>query len=193
MTEKHSRHTWFHPVCEPATRRGGCDLPAATTRSCQRPSTSGRPLRPAWLPSAWRFQTSGSCGRGVARRSKSTPARPPASLRSSQYMAMDGASVARERPLSKWVCIRPKTAAGAISTAISPTTETLQCASWGVEEDREAFRRAVAQWDALELEEAIIAANGPGGMVRSMAEWAQHPQAAAVASLPLLEIEKDRR
>src|SRR5204863_9472079 len=36
----------------------------------------------------------------------------------------------------------------------------------------------------------IIAAGGAGGMVRSMAEWAQHPQAAAVASLPLLEIVK---
>src|SRR5919106_1558825 len=43
---------------------------------------------------------------------------------------------------------------------------------------------------ALELEEAIIAANGAGGMVRTMAEWAQHPQAAAIASLPLLEIVK---
>jgi crotonobetainyl-CoA:carnitine CoA-transferase CaiB-like acyl-CoA transferase len=60
----------------------------------------------------------------------------------------------------------------------------------GVEEDREAVRRAVAEWDALELEEAIIAAKGAGGMVRSMAEWAQHPQSAAVASLPLMEIER---
>ena len=52
------------------------------------------------------------------------------------------------------------------------------------------MRRAVARWDALELEEAIIAAKGAGGMVRSMEEWAVHPQAAAVASLPLLEIRK---
>ena len=36
----------------------------------------------------------------------------------------------------------------------------------GVPEDREAVRKAVAQWDALELEEAIIAAKGAGGMVR---------------------------
>ena len=60
----------------------------------------------------------------------------------------------------------------------------------GVPEDREAVRQAVAKWDALELEEAIIAARGAGGMVRSMAEWAEHPQSAAVASLPLLEIDK---
>ena len=52
------------------------------------------------------------------------------------------------------------------------------------------MRRAVANWDALELEEAILAAKGAGGMARSMAEWAKHPQAAAIASLPLLEIVK---
>src|SRR5262245_50741463 len=60
----------------------------------------------------------------------------------------------------------------------------------GAPDDREAVRRAVAQWDALELEEAIIAANGAGGMVRSMDEWAGHPQAKAIASLPLMEIVK---
>ena len=37
----------------------------------------------------------------------------------------------------------------------------------------EAVRKAVAQWDALELEEAIIAAKGAGGMVRTMDEWAK--------------------
>ena len=58
----------------------------------------------------------------------------------------------------------------------------------GVPENVEAVRNAVAQWDALELEEAIIAAGSAGGMVRSMEEWAKHPQAAAIASLPLMEI-----
>ena len=42
------------------------------------------------------------------------------------------------------------------------------------QEDNEAVRKAVSKWDALELEEAIIAAGGAGGMVRSMDEWAQH-------------------
>lgn len=60
----------------------------------------------------------------------------------------------------------------------------------GVPEQRDAVRKAVAQWDALELEEAIIAAKGAGGMVRTVAEWAQHPQGKAVASLPLMEIIK---
>ena len=58
----------------------------------------------------------------------------------------------------------------------------------GVPEDRDAVARAVSRRDAAELEEAIIAAGGAGGMVRTQTEWAAHPQAAAVAALPLLEI-----
>lgn len=58
----------------------------------------------------------------------------------------------------------------------------------GVPEDRDAVAKAVAQWNAADLEEAIIAAKGAGGMVRSQSEWADHPQAAAIAALPLLEI-----
>jgi crotonobetainyl-CoA:carnitine CoA-transferase CaiB-like acyl-CoA transferase len=58
----------------------------------------------------------------------------------------------------------------------------------GVAEDREAVARAVATWNAADLEEAIIAAKGAGGMARTQAEWARHPQGAAVAALPLMEI-----
>ena len=58
----------------------------------------------------------------------------------------------------------------------------------GVAEDREAVARAVATWDAADLEEAIIAAKGAGGMARTAEEWARHPQGAAVAALPLMEI-----
>ncbi|MDE2786105.1 MAG: CoA transferase [Chloroflexota bacterium] len=112
-----------------------------------------------------------------------------ASLRSSSYMTLNGAPAARERPSvmgvyparnGRWNylhCNFPNHREAALSVL-------------GVPEDREAVRQAVANWDALELEEAIIAARGAGGMVRSMDEWAQHPQSAAVASLPLLEIDK---
>ena len=60
----------------------------------------------------------------------------------------------------------------------------------GVAEDRDSVTKAVATWDALDLEEAIIEAKGAGGMVRTMEEWAKHPQAASIASLPLMEIVK---
>jgi crotonobetainyl-CoA:carnitine CoA-transferase CaiB-like acyl-CoA transferase len=112
-----------------------------------------------------------------------------ASLRSGQYMRLDGAPVSTERNTimgvypakhGRWSylhCNFPNHRAAALSVL-------------GVPEDREAVRKAVAEWDALELEEAIIAARGAGGMVRTMEEWAKHPQAAAIASLPLLEIVK---
>jgi crotonobetainyl-CoA:carnitine CoA-transferase CaiB-like acyl-CoA transferase len=58
----------------------------------------------------------------------------------------------------------------------------------GVDEDREAVSRAVANWDAADLEEAIIAAKGAGGVVRTAAEWAEHPQGKAIAAAPLMEI-----
>lgn len=60
----------------------------------------------------------------------------------------------------------------------------------GVAEDRAAVAKAVTGWTAQDLEEAIIANKGAGGMVRSAAEWAEHPQAHALASLPAIEIVK---
>jgi crotonobetainyl-CoA:carnitine CoA-transferase CaiB-like acyl-CoA transferase len=112
-----------------------------------------------------------------------------ASLRSGVYLQIDGATVSTERnPVmgvyparnGRWSYIH----------ANFPNHRAAALRVLGVDEEREAVRRAVANWDAPALEEAIIAADGAGGMVRSMAEWAAHPQAAAIAALPLLEIVK---
>jgi crotonobetainyl-CoA:carnitine CoA-transferase CaiB-like acyl-CoA transferase len=115
--------------------------------------------------------------------------RATASLRSGHYLQMNGAAMPTDRNTimgvypardGRWSylhCNFPNHRAAALDVL-------------GVPEDREAVRRAVAGWDALALEEAIIAAKGAGGMVRTMEEWVQHPQAAAIASLPLLEIVK---
>ena len=43
----------------------------------------------------------------------------------------------------------------------------------GVAEDRSAVAAAVEKWNAADLEEAIVAAKGAGGMVRTQAEWAE--------------------
>jgi crotonobetainyl-CoA:carnitine CoA-transferase CaiB-like acyl-CoA transferase len=112
-----------------------------------------------------------------------------ASLRSGKYLAMDGTPVAAERTPVMGV-YPAKNGRWSYLHCNFPNHRDAALGVLGVEEDQEAVRRVVAGWDALELEEAIIAARGAGGMVRSMAEWAQHPQSAAVASLPLLEIEK---
>ena len=112
-----------------------------------------------------------------------------ASLRSVRYMQMDGAPVSTER--NKVVGVYPaKNGRWSYLHCNFPNHRAAALSVLGVPEDREAVGKAVAYWDALELEEAIIAANGAGGMVRTKGEWAQHPQSAAVASLPLMEIVK---
>jgi hypothetical protein len=112
-----------------------------------------------------------------------------ASLRSTKYLRLDGAKVSTERNTvmgmyaamnGRWSylhCNFPNHRAAALKVLNVP-------------EQRSAVAEAVAGWDALELEEAIIAAGGAGGMVRSAKEWAEHPQGRAVAALPLMEIVK---
>ena len=112
-----------------------------------------------------------------------------ASLRSGRYMHMDGAPVSTER--NSVMGVYPaKNGRWSYLHCNFPNHREAALRVLGVPEDREAVRKAVAGWDALELEEAIIAAKGAGGMVRTAEEWARHPQAAAIASLPLLEIVK---
>src|SRR5216683_2685409 len=110
-----------------------------------------------------------------------------AALRSSQYIRLAGTGVSAARNTimgfyptrdGRWSylhCNFPNHRAAALRVL-------------GVAEDRDAVARAVATWNAADLEEAIIAAKGAGGMARTQAEWARHPQAAAVAALPLMEI-----
>ena len=115
--------------------------------------------------------------------------RATASLRSGTYLKIDGTAVPNGR--NEVVGVYPaKNGRWNYLHCNFPNHRAAALKVLGVPEDREAIRKAVAQWDALELEEAIIAANGAGGMVRSMQEWAQHPQAAAIAALPLMEIIK---
>src|SRR5580658_4777776 len=115
--------------------------------------------------------------------------RATASLRSGHYLKMEKAEVSHERnPVmgmypakdGRWSYIH----------ANFPNHRAAAMSVLGCEENRKAVREAVGRWDALELEEAIIAAKGAGGMVRSMAEWAKHPQAQALATLPVFEIVK---
>ena len=112
-----------------------------------------------------------------------------ASLRSGRYMQMDGAPVPTERDTVMGV-YQAKNGRWSYLHCNFPNHRDAALSVLDVPDDRDAVREAVAHWDALELEEAIIAAKGAGGMARTMEEWAQHPQAAAIASLPLMEIVK---
>jgi crotonobetainyl-CoA:carnitine CoA-transferase CaiB-like acyl-CoA transferase len=110
-----------------------------------------------------------------------------ASLRSGRYMRLGSGDISTERNSimgvyptrdKRWSylhCNFPNHRAAALSVL-------------GVAEDRQAVAGAVARWNAADLEEAIVAAQGAGGMARTQAEWARHPQALAIAALPLIEI-----
>ncbi len=53
---------------------------------------------------------------------------------------------------------------------------------------KEDMAAAAAKWEGKTLEDAFMTSGGCGAFARTTGEWAQHPQAAAVASLPLVEI-----
>jgi crotonobetainyl-CoA:carnitine CoA-transferase CaiB-like acyl-CoA transferase len=115
--------------------------------------------------------------------------RATASLRSGHYLTIDGKYVS-PAPNAVMGTYPAKNGRWSYLHCNFPNHRAVALKVLGVPEDREAVRKAVAQWDALELEEAIIAGKGAGGMVRTMDEWAQHPQGMAVAKLPLMEIIK---
>jgi CoA-transferase family III len=56
----------------------------------------------------------------------------------------------------------------------------------GVPAERAAVTAAVAGWKADDLESAIVGAGGAAAAMRSTAEWAVHPQGAAVAAEPVM-------
>ena len=56
----------------------------------------------------------------------------------------------------------------------------------GVPAERQAVADAVRTWQADELETAVVARNGCAAAMRSVADWAGHPQGQAVAGEPLV-------
>jgi crotonobetainyl-CoA:carnitine CoA-transferase CaiB-like acyl-CoA transferase len=110
-----------------------------------------------------------------------------ASLRSGTYMKLGDGELPHRRNAIMG-CYPTKDGRWSYLHCNFPNHRSAALGVLGVAEDREAVAQAVARWNAAELEEAIIAAKGAGGMVRSHAEWSGHPQALAIASLPLLEI-----
>ncbi len=58
----------------------------------------------------------------------------------------------------------------------------------GVDPEREQFASAVLRWEGAALEEAMAEAGMCASLLRSPEEWSAHPQAAAVAGLPAVEV-----
>jgi len=59
----------------------------------------------------------------------------------------------------------------------------------GSHADRAGVAAAVAAWDKLELETAIVQAGGCAAQMRSAQEWESHPQGLAVAAEPLIHLQ----
>jgi crotonobetainyl-CoA:carnitine CoA-transferase CaiB-like acyl-CoA transferase len=110
-----------------------------------------------------------------------------ASLRSGHYMKLGDGEVSHARNTIMGV-YPTKDGRWSYLHCNFPNHRTAALSVLGVPEDRAAVARAVLNWNAPDLEEAIIAAKGAGGMVRTHTEWAKHPQAVAIAALPLMEI-----
>jgi crotonobetainyl-CoA:carnitine CoA-transferase CaiB-like acyl-CoA transferase len=111
-----------------------------------------------------------------------------AAMRSSRYLRVEGAEQRRPGAGGGLGIYRTRDGRWIYFQRLFPhhgerLLSILQCS-----EDEDAIAQAVAGWDGLALEEAVVAAAASCGMVRSSAEWEAHPQAKALAELPLLEI-----
>src|SRR3984885_5559794 len=89
-----------------------------------------------------------------------------ASLRSGHYMKLGDGKVSTRR--NSIMGVYPtKDGRWSYVHANFPNHRAAALSVLGVPEDREAVARAVLNWNAADLEEAIIAAKGAGGMVRT--------------------------
>jgi crotonobetainyl-CoA:carnitine CoA-transferase CaiB-like acyl-CoA transferase len=110
-----------------------------------------------------------------------------ASLRSARYLRIDGKPPPVWDPLSGFYPVRD----GWISIHCNfPNHRDAALKVLDAGADRAAAEVKSADWQGERLEDAIHAAAGCAGFVRSHEEWAQHPQAQAVVGQPLISLER---
>jgi crotonobetainyl-CoA:carnitine CoA-transferase CaiB-like acyl-CoA transferase len=125
--------------------------------------------------------------RGLPRQRVAVDVRAAAaSLRSARYLRVDGRPPPPQwDPLSGFYPVRD----GWISIHCNfPNHRDAALKVLHAEPNRQDAEKKVAAWDGEALEDAIHAAAGCAGFVRSAAEWQRHAQANAVAARPLIEI-----
>ncbi len=71
-----------------------------------------------------------------------------------------------------------------------PNLQERQLKVLGCEPNPQSVAKAVAKWDALDLEAAIDEARTCGGMVRTNAEWLATPHGRVLAAKPIVEVMK---
>jgi crotonobetainyl-CoA:carnitine CoA-transferase CaiB-like acyl-CoA transferase len=110
-----------------------------------------------------------------------------ASLRSARYLRVNGEAPPVWDPLSGFYAVRD----GWISLHCNfPNHRDAALRVLGAEPARAALQAKAAEWQGEALEDAVHAAGGCAGFVRTEAEWRAHPQARAVASEPVLRISR---
>lgn len=109
------------------------------------------------------------------------------SLRSARYLRVNGKAPAVWDPLSGFYPVRE----GWISIHCNfPNHREAAMRVLGAPHERARAEEASRTWDGVALEEAIHAAGGCAGFVRSHEGWSRHAQALALADQPLLTIER---
>jgi crotonobetainyl-CoA:carnitine CoA-transferase CaiB-like acyl-CoA transferase len=127
--------------------------------------------------------------RGLQRQRVAVDVRAAAlSLRSSRYLRIDGQPPPPPwDPLSGFYPVRD----GWISIHSNfPNHRAAALKVLNASANRKDAEQKSASWAGEELEDAIHAAGGCAGFVRSAEDWERHAQAKAVALQPLIEIER---
>jgi crotonobetainyl-CoA:carnitine CoA-transferase CaiB-like acyl-CoA transferase len=126
--------------------------------------------------------------RGGGRQDLAIDARAAAiSLRSARYLRIDGAPPPSPwDPLSGFYPVRN----GWVSIHCNFPNHRDAAMRVLKATSRESGEQASRGWEGEALEDAIHAAGGCAGFVRTHEQWGRHAQAGAVALQPLLEIEK---
>jgi crotonobetainyl-CoA:carnitine CoA-transferase CaiB-like acyl-CoA transferase len=131
----------------------------------------------------WRLKT------GRAQKVHLTMHAAAAAMRSPRYIKIDGKNVkdAGEKITgfyqlkdSRWIYLHCN----------FPNVRDANLKALGVPVDKQAVTSAVAQCDGLELEAAMFAAGGCGGLIRTEAEWETLAHQKSAAQIPLFEIVK---
>ena len=121
-----------------------------------------------------------------------------AGLRSSVYMQRPGASGAFENVVNqnheKMIAITQpwptKDGRWVLPHFGLPNLQARQLKLLGCEPNPASVAKAVATWNALDLEAAIDEARTCGGMVRTNAEWLATPHGKVLAAKPIVEVMK---
>jgi crotonobetainyl-CoA:carnitine CoA-transferase CaiB-like acyl-CoA transferase len=114
-----------------------------------------------------------------------------AALRSNRYLRVDGAPAPDPFDVvSGFYPVRDGHAVFLHCNFPNHREAVLRVLGLPAQASRESIAAAALAWEGQALEDAVHDAAGCAALVRSPEEWMRHPQAAAIATLPLIEIER---